>query len=242
MNTIEYDIKAIKQKTSECMQTATTQLLSYFDPSVTVEEVIKNVPVYVENGEKIGTSPGHLATYLAQQGYKTTVYMFDIELFDLSWDGESPAQIIDNLKKRQEGIPSNAWLSKYHHILVDGWELFVKEGGTFAQPSLSIQLLKDLVEKNPFLMMVNSTYLNHTFKQQYNKETDKFEEDTINGRSLTHAVTCAGYKEGSFLIIDPDPPKGQEQHRWIKEDHLIASIMAAQTESDNLLMVINRNR
>ncbi len=240
MNTIEYDIAAIKQKTSECMQTATTQLLSFFDPSVTVEEVIKNVPVYVENGEKIGTSPGHLAAYLAQLGYKTTVYMFDVELFDLSWNGESATNIVDKLKQRQNGIPSNAWLAKYHHILVDGWELFAKSGGEFAQPSLSVQLLKDLLQEHPFLMMVNSTYLNHTFKQQYNKETDTFEKDTVHGRSLTHAVTCAGYKEGSFLIIDPDPPKGEDQHRWIKEDHLIASIMAAQTESDNLLMVIDK--
>jgi len=240
MQEIEHQIVAIKQRPAECMQTATTQLLSFFDPSIHVEDVIKNVPVYIENGEKIGTSPGHLAAYLAQQGYKTTVYVFDVELFDPSWNGESSNKIIELLKQRQDGIPSNSWLARYHHVLIDGWELFVDSGGVFMQPSLSIKLLRDLVKDHPFLMMVNSTYLNHASKQQYNKETDKFEDDSINGRSLTHGVTCAGYKDGSFLIVDPDPPEGQDQHRWIKEDHLITSIMAAQTESDNLLVVIDR--
>jgi hypothetical protein len=240
MQDIEHKIVPIKQKPAECMQTAATQLLSFFNPSVLVEDVIKNVPVYVENGEKIGTSPGHLAAYLAQQGYKTTVYVFDVELFDLSWDGMPSSKIIELLKLRQAGIPTNSWLAKYHHILIDGWELFVNSGGTFTQPSLSTQLLRDLVNDHPFLMMVNSTYLNHTSKQQYNKAEDKFEDDFLNGRSLTHGVTCAGYKGGSFLIVDPDPPEGQDQHRWIKEDHLIASVMAAQTESDNLLIVIDK--
>ena len=223
------------------MQTAATQLLTYFDSSVRVEEVIKNVPVYVENGEKIGTSPGHLAAYLASQGFKTTVYIFDVELFDPSWEGESAGRIIERLTQRQLGIPTNSWLAKYHHILVDGWKLFAESGGSFAQPPLSTELLHSLLKTHPYLLMVNSTYLNHTAKQVYNRETDKFEDDTTRGRSLTHAVTCAGYKEGSFLIVDPDPPQGETQHRWIKADHLIASIMAAQTESDNLLMVIAKS-
>jgi hypothetical protein len=240
MQHIEHEVRAIAQKTSECMQTATTQLLSFFDPKVKVENVIKEVPVYVENGEKIGTSPGHLAAYLAQQGYKTTVYIFDVELFDPSWDGKPGDEIIKLLKERGDAVPTNSWLAKYKHVLIDGWKLFVKSGGTFKQPSLSIKLLHDLLVNHPFLLMVNSTYLNHTSKQKYDLATDKFIKDAIIGRSLTHAVTCAGYKDGTFLIVDPDPPKGEEQHRWIKSDHLIASVMAAQTESDNLLMVIDK--
>jgi hypothetical protein len=237
---INHSISAIKQRPAECMQTSATQLLSFFDPTVKVEDVIKEVPVYVENSEKIGTSPGHLGAYFVQKGYKTTVYIFDVELFDLSWESSSGIEIIKLLKRRQEYIPANSWLAKYHHILVDGWELFVKAGGSFAQPPLSKQLIIDLLTKSPILVMVNSTYLNHQSKQQYNKNEDKFEDDAIKGRSLTHGVTCAGYKDDKFLIVDPDPPAGIEQHRWIESDHLIASIMAAQTESDNLLMVIEQ--
>jgi hypothetical protein len=237
---IEHKITAIKQKTSECMQTATTQLLSFYDPGTTVEDVIKEVPVYVENGEKIGTSPGHLAAYLAQKGYKTTAFIFDVELFDLSWGNKSGDEIVNLLRERAKDIPANSWLAKYKHVLIDGWELFVKSGGTIKSPSLSVKLLQDLLVNHPFLLMVNSTYLNHVSKREYDKSSDKFVDDPIKGRSLTHAVTCAGYKEGGFLIVDPDPPKGEKHHRWIKEDHLIASVMAAQTESDNLLIVIDK--
>lgn len=221
------------------MQTTAAQVMSFFDPSVTVEQVITEVPVYVENGEKIGTSPGHLAAYFASQGYRTTVYMFDIELFDRSWKDLSAREVVANLHKRQPHIPANSWLAAYHHILVDGWELFAKSGGTFEFPVLSVQLLRNLLDTAPYLVSVSSTYLNQEAKQHYNKATDKFDPDPIQGRSLTHAVTCAGYKDGQFLIVDPDPPKGVEPHRWIAQDHLIASIMAAQTESDNFVVSVS---
>lgn len=231
-------IAAIKQNTAECMQTAATQLLSFYDPKVKVSDVINEVPIYIENGEKIGTSPGHLAAYFAQRGYDTTVYVFDTELFDRSWVDKPSTEVVDYLKQRQSAIPTNSWLSKYHHILVDGWDLFAQSGGKFAFAPISIELLHTLITEHPFLLMVNSTYLNGSSKQRFDPKSDSFINDSIQGRSLTHAVTCAGYKDNRFLIVDPDPPKNIEQHRWIAADHLIASVMSAQTESDNLLMVI----
>jgi len=240
MTSIEYDIKATKQKTSECMQTAATQLLTFFDPTVQLDDVINAVPLYIENGEKIGTSPGHLAAYFAQQGYKTTVYTFDVELFDCSWNDLTPAEVITQIKKRAEYIPSNSWLAAYKHVLIDGWELFVKSGGNFALPILSVELLYNLLANDPYLLMLNSTYLNHQAKSRYDKPSDKMIPDSLKGRSTTHTVVCAGYKDNKFLIVDPDPPKGINHHRWITQDHLIASIMSAQTESDNMLITIEK--
>lgn len=240
MTPIEHRLKPIKQNPAECMQTAATQVLSFFDPSITVEEVIKAVPIYIENGEKIGTSPGHLAAYFTQAGYKTTFYVFDVELFDRSWKDLSSEEVLAGLRKRQKHIPDNSWLAKYHHILVAGFELYVKSGGMFAFPPLSVKLLRDLLDDAPYLLMVNSTYLNQEAKHRYSQKTDTFEPDSITGRSLTHAVTCAGYKNDRFLIVDPDPPKGTMPHRWIAQDHLIASIMAAQTESDNFLIKVEK--
>ena len=241
MQPIEYDIKAIKQNTSECMQTAATQLISYFDPSITVQEVLTEVPIYIdENSDKIGTSPGHLASFFASRGYKTKTHIFDVELFDISWSGLSANEVIENLVKRQEHIPANSWLAKYHHILVDGWKVYVQKGGTFTFPALSSKLLHDLLLDGPLLVMVNSTYLNRSSKELYSIEIDKFVKDSFKGRSLTHAVTAAGYKDGKFLIVDPDPPEGLEQHRWIESDHMLASVMAAQTESDNFVISVSK--
>ncbi len=140
------------------------------------------------------------------------------------------------LRARQEHIPAHSWLSAYHHILVEGWELFAQSGGSFAFPDLTAQLLADRLADGPYLVMVNSTYLNREAKHRYDHELDKFVPDATRGRSLTHAVTCTGYRDERFLILDPDPPKGTPQRRWIGRDHLLVSIMAAQTESDNLLL------
>lgn len=234
---IQHNVKAIKQNAAECMQTATAQMLSFLEPSVTitVADVIREVPVYEENGEKIGTSPGHLASYIARHG-KTTVYTFDVELFDRTWSGLSSEQVVEKLRLRQQYIPSNSWLAKYAHILIDGWDAYAKAGGAFAFEPLSVQLLYKLLEVGPYILMVNSTYLNQSAKQMYHQEKDTFVDNDTQGRSLTHAVTCAGYKDGQFLIVDPDPPKGVDPYRWVAQDHLVASIMSAQTESDNLLI------
>ncbi|HIA91806.1 TPA: hypothetical protein EYO12_01660 [Candidatus Saccharibacteria bacterium] len=240
MQAIEHRVVSIHQDTAQCMQTAAAQLLSFFDPKITVDQVIKEVPVYEENGEKIGTSPGHLAAYFPAQGYGTISYIFDTELFDRSWGSLSAKEVVENLKLRQRHIPENSWLSRYHKVLVDGWELYVAKGGSFEFQNLNTKLLHSLLVDSPIFVTLNSTYLNQESKQLYDQETDKFQPDPIRGRSLTHGVTCTGYKDGDFLIIDPDPPVNQEQRRWVQSDHLIASIMAAQTESDNFLVKISK--
>ena len=241
MEPIEYDIIPIQQNTSECMQTAATQLISYFDSSISVQVVLDEVPVYIdERGEKIGTSPGHLASFFASRGYKTTTYIFDVELFDIGWAGVSESEVINNLVKRQAYIPDNSWLSKYHPILVDGWRLYVEKGGKFSFVGLNAKLVHSLLLKAPILVLVNSTYLNRASKQRYSIETDRFIPDSLRGRSVTHAVTVAGYKDNQFLIVDPDPPEGIDQHRWVESDHFLLSVMAAQTESDNLLISITQ--
>jgi len=240
MDPIEHQIKPIKQKPSECMQTAATQMLAYYDDSIILDDVLSEVPVHVENGEKVGTSPGHLASYFPKKGYKTKAYIFDVELFDRSWRGFSSEVIADNIRKREKYIPENSWLAKYHELITTGWELFAKEGGEFVLEPLRIDLLYRLLRDGPFLLMLNSTYLNQNARQKYDKDNDEFLDDPIQGRSFTHAVTCAGYKDGKFLIIGPDPPADINHNRWIDQDHLIVSIMSAQTESDNLLISISK--
>lgn len=239
MTPIEHKIQAIRQQTAECAQTAAAQTLSFFEPSITADQIVAAVPVYInERGEKVGTSPGHLAAYIANKGYTATAYIFDTELFDRSWQGMESAQVVQSLRRRQQHIPANAWLAKYHQVLVDGWEQFQQAGGRFEFPMLSVSLLRQLLDGGPLLTNVNSTYFNGGPKRRYDIAADAFVDDVIGGVSLTHTMTCAGYKDGKFLIIDPDPPEGTAQHRWENSDHVIASIMAAQTESINLLVAV----
>lgn len=239
MTPIEHQIKAIKQATGECMQTATAQMLSFFDASIDVDQVLAEVPVAVNGeGEKLGTSPGHIAAYCVRMGFKTTAYIFDTELFDRTWQGLSANDVVDELQLRQKYIPSHSWLAQYHQILVDGWQQFQQAGGDIALPFLESSLLRRLLDNGPFLVMVNATYLNGGSKRIYHKATDSFSDDPLRGVSMVHAVTCAGYSDGEFLIIDPEPPEDVGHERRIGRDHLLASIMSAQTESANLLIAV----
>lgn len=161
-----------------------------------------------------------------------------MELFDRSWHGSSPQDVLSGLRHRQEHISPSSWLAAYHHVLVDGWDLFVQAGGRFAFPRQDVHLLTGLLADGPYLVVLSSTYLNNAPKKRYNKSTDRFDSDAVAGRSVTHAVTCAGYRDDTFVLIDPEPPAGQPHRREIERDHLVAAIMAAQTESDNLLLTV----
>lgn len=237
MKPIQHDVPELGQRPAECMQTAATSLLRAVGLDITIDEVLTQVPVYVdEKGEKIGTSPGHLASYLALQNLSPTVYSFDTELFDRSWDSLASTQVVSSLKDRLPNIPDHSWLSKYAHILVDGWELFVNSGGKFRFVPLSNDLVMRELSKSPLYVMLNSTYLNGVSRQRYDVDKGRFVEDSSAGRSLTHSVVVSGFDGSDYIVVDPDPPAGEKVTRKVAPDHLLCSIMAAQTESDNLFI------
>ncbi len=239
MKRIQHDVPELGQRPAECMQTAATSLLRAVGLDITIDEVLAQVPVYIdEKGEKIGTSPGHLASFLGQQSLSPTVYSFDTELFDRSWDSFTPKQVVSSLKDRLPNIPDHSWLSKYAHILVDGWELFVSSGGKFRLVPLSNDLIMRELSNGPLYVMLNSTYLNGVSRQRFDVDEERFLDDSSAGRSLTHSIVLSGFNGSDYIVVDPDPPAGEKVTRKVSPDHLLCSIMAAQTESDNLFISV----
>jgi hypothetical protein len=242
MEPIKYDITPVQQATAECLQTATYQVLSWFqDNNKTLSDLTAEVQVSVDaNGNKLGTSIGHMATYVRLLGYKVTLHIFDVELFDRSWSSLSGDVLVDALKKRAEALPENHTIANVRDTVIPGYIAFLEYGGLTIFPVLSSHYLYSLLQKGPYVAIVNSTYLNGSPRKKYNPATDKYVDDAIHGQSLNHAVTIAGYQDSQFNIIDPEPPTGHEATRWIPAEHLIASIATAQTESDNMLITIEK--
>lgn len=242
MNPLQYQIVPVNQATAECLQTATFQALSWFqDNTKTLQDIVSGVHVSTDsNGNKVGTSIGHMATYIKLLGYDTTLHALDVELFDRTWGALSNKVMAEALTKRSESLPPYLPIARFKDIIVPGYVAFLEYGGHIVFPTLSSKYLYELLQQGPFVAMLSSTYLNHSIRQSYNPETDKFIDDAIHGRSLTHAVTVAGFKDGSFNIIDPEPPRGYENSRWVEAEHLIASIATAQVESDNMLLSFSK--
>lgn len=242
MKPLAYQITPVRQATSQCLQTAVFQALSFFpDNTKSLDDIVAGVQVSVdENGNKVGTSIGHMATYIKLLGYNVHLHVFDVELFDRSWGALNNKVLAEALAKRRDNLPTRLYIHADKDAIVEGYIAFLEYGGKMSFPQLSSQYLYDLLAQGPFVAMLSSTYLNRAIHQTYNKATDKFIDDAIRGRSVTHAVTVAGYQDGQFNIIDPQPPEGIEQSRWIPAEHLIASIATAQTESDNILLSISK--
>ncbi|OQX51014.1 hypothetical protein B5M47_02220 [candidate division CPR3 bacterium 4484_211] len=86
MRAIDYDILIIKQGFQVCVQANAAQILRFYSINKTVEEIKKEVPVYVSReGKRLGSSIGHIATYFINQGFEVTIHTVDLEIFDRSW-------------------------------------------------------------------------------------------------------------------------------------------------------------
>jgi hypothetical protein len=238
---IVYDVPPIRQRPSECMQTAAAMLLRWHDADISVDDVLAEVPVYVENGVKIGTAPGHIGAYACSRGYPATARIFDMQLFDRSWQHEqlSPQDVLARLRQRAPAIPHFYWQSKYSAPVLDGWEKFVAAGGTFSFEPLTTDLLYRCLQTGPFFAMLSSTVLNQEAKRRYDPSLGSKVPDDIAGDSSTHGVICSGYRGGNFLLTDPSPRAGQEPLREAAPDVLVEAISTAVIQSANLLLTVH---
>ena len=101
---INHDVKLqIQSSSSNCVQTATSQLVSFFHKQLTPETIEQSIPIRrTEDGKPLGTLLPDIGRYLMTQGFLATVHVFDIQIIDRSWTGMSQAEILNELKVLQK--------------------------------------------------------------------------------------------------------------------------------------------
>lgn len=228
-----------KQGPNDCAQTSASVLLAALGQPMSVEDIKKDVPVFINaKGEEIGTSWPHLAAFLKTKGNDVTMHATDIELLDRSWATLSPDEIIERLHERKKHIRHAYHGTDVIEAYVDGYEQFLKAGGRIVFPILTEGYLHQLLLKDPFIAAVSYNYLNSGPKKVFDQKKRQWSTDDISGRTTTHAVVVAGYDSGKFLIIDADQPSVEAGTRWLDAGHLIGAICLAETEWDNILITV----
>ena len=224
---ISHKVVLVQQGIQECVQASTVQLIKYYGYNKNLEEVKKEVPVYVNNdGVKQGTSLGHIATYFQTVGLKTTLHTSDIIVFDKTWGNLDNQRLISNLELRKEYVKHGIYDSDTINLIVSGYIDFLKAGGTISMPIVDTAYLLKYLAKGPLYMIVSYNVLNNCAKYEYGGE----KQDSIKGIPSTHAAIISGYESGMFEIVDPDFEYGG--YRKVNESLLIASYYQAQTDMD----------
>lgn len=239
MDEIVYDVPLVKQGVVECLPSSATQLLNFYGVPVTFDEVKKDVPLYVTpDGKPVGTSTGHMGAYLLEKGFSVTFHTVDIEIFDPSWVRLSSKELITKLQERRKYLQHSRYNDDMLDVIVDGYILFLEKGGKITFKIVDEEYLHTQLQQGPCILQVSYNFLNNCPKYYYNSEHKAYVQDAIQGHPTTHAVVVSGYKDGKFVIVDPDFEYGGV--REIAAGRLIGAFYLAETDWDPILITVEK--
>lgn len=237
---INHKVPLIRQGLLQCVQASTAQLLQAYGIQKTIEEIREEVPVYISSlGIPLGSSLGHIASYMITQGYQVTIHTVDTEIFDKSWESLTKEEIVLRLKERRKYVRHSRYEEEALNAIFDGYIQFLKSDGKIIYPIVDERYIVELLKKGPVFCVVNYNFLNEVARGKFDRKTNAFVRDSIAGSPSTHAVVIAGYDEGVFTIVDPDSELGGV--RKFAAGHLLGAFYLAQTDFDCILITLQKS-
>lgn len=237
MNTIRHQITPHLQPTNNrCGYAALATLLSHYDKSFSVEELISKVPQPKDNlGKTYGSLTAQLADWCQTEGLQVTMFASDMYVLDLSWKSYDSNKLLQRLikvhDKRTSPLLDKYWMGMYEQAYID----FLEHGGELqVKQFISSDLLLKLLQKGPIFVNVCSAVSSGNGRTVSPKLRSSIPDD-IHGTIVTHSVVAYGInKAGNFLIADP----------WygdviLSPEELVLSIAAAQIECDNQIFILD---
>ncbi len=215
-----------------CGPTSLHSVYRYYDREITLEKVIDEVG-YLEGG---GTLAVLLGIHALGEGFKATIYTYNLNVFDPTWAGLQSEELIEKLKLQTE-IKDDLRLQ----MATDSYIEFLESGGVIKQQVLNSALIRKYLKAGkPILSGVNATYLYNCAREVHRNEL--YEYDDVAGFSAGHFVVLCGYDRETRMVLVADPlhdnPAFNNPYYEVKADKLINSIMLGIMTYDANLLVI----
>jgi len=230
----------IQTTSSNCVQTSTSQFLTFYGLSISPESIEKNIPVRTNaEGKPMGTLFADIGSWLIKShNLKVKMHVFDVQIIDRTWSSLSQADLLVEMEKaKKEGISTA--LTPYASMLIDSYVNYLQNGGVVDVAKCTNKLLQSLLTKGPVLAIINFNYMYDYPRSSYSKSIKNYVADTIDGKVIEHAIVLTGFDGNTYYYNDPDSEKGG-QHQ-VNEDVLIGAICTAQLNSDNYLLTVQSN-
>lgn len=219
-----------------CGPTSLQAIYNHYGLNLPLDDVIHSV----ERSHSGGTLAPMLGKHALLHGFKTTIYINSLNIFDPTWfeHGEAVAStLLQKLNaqmryKRTKGVlqASRAYME------------YVALGGAIRFKTVSVQLLKEYFTQNiPILTGLSATYLYGSARERYSKKGESFYDD-IKGTPCGHFVVLCGYDDRKRLIVVADPhrenPLSQNNYYRVSSNRLINAIMLGVLTYDANLLII----
>lgn len=235
------DIKINSQPDDEtCGATCLHAIYNYYNLSSSLTEIIKNV----ERSMSGGTLAPYLGQHALQEGFDSTVYVNNLNVFDPSWfkHGEvSSEKLIAKLEAQIQ--------YKQDPCIVQSsiaYQQYVKMGGIVLFRTLNVKLLQNYFkQKIPILTGLSATYLYSSAREHFTPEGISIYDD-IRGTPCGHFVVLCGYDEKKKRVVVADPhrenPLSHNNYYTVSSHHLINAILLGVLTYDANLLIIQPKR
>ncbi|MFC3908650.1 C39 family peptidase [Legionella dresdenensis] len=219
-----------------CGPTSLHAIYRYYGHDIPLEHLIRNV----ERSLSGGTLASMLGKHALQQGFRTTLYVNNLSIFDPSWFDKGigcPETIMRKLRAQMKYKRTKSMLqaSKAYYN-------YVEAGGEICFRTLSVKLLKEYFSQNiPILTGLSATYLYRSPREVFTPEGVAMYDD-IRGTPCGHFVVLCGYDEQNRLIVVADPhrenPLSHNNRYTVSSARLINAIMLGVLTYDANLLII----
>ena len=211
-----------------CGPTCLHAVYRYFNDSISLQTVIKEVPS-LKGGGTLGVM---LANHALARGYRATIYTYNLMVFDPTWFLPG-ANIKSKLSARLE-ITGNA----KQKSAIKAYLHFIAAGGKIAFEDPKRELLRRFLKsERPVLTGLNSTFLYRA--KRVNQAS--MEDDDIAGEVDGHFVVLSGYdrERKTIHILDPYDENPYSEHSYdVPIDRVIGSILLGVMTYDANFLII----
>lgn len=194
----------------------------------------------VERAHSGGTLASLLGKHALARGFKATLYVNNLSVFDPTWfqDGSAKPEVL--IKKLTTQM---RYKTTRHFIQASsGYLNFVKMGGVIRFETLTKKLLRTFFEREvPVLTGLSATYLYQSKREKSSKGGISVYDD-IRGKPCGHFVVLCGYDEVEKTVIVADPhrenPLSHDNYYHVNIQRLINAILLGVLTYDANLLII----
>jgi hypothetical protein len=231
MNTkLQFDIQQ-QPDDATCGPTCLHAVYAYYGDCVDLAKVIQETPKLAGGG----TLASLLAGHALRRGYATTLYSFNLRVFDPTWAKLPTGQLLAKLTGRLA-----CSRSERRKRAVQAYMDVLEHGGRILFDDLSADLIERfLTQSKPILTGLSATYL-----YQCSRELDgaKLEFDDVRGEPQGHFVVLCGYDERTREVLVADPlepnPVNKDHFYSIPIDRVLCAILLGVLTYDGNLLLI----
>jgi len=212
-----------------CGPTCLHAVYRFFGDDLPIEQILREVRPH----ESRGTLAVLLAQHALERGYKATLWVYALDIFDPTWF--RPGVDVRQKLANQMIVKSSERLQ----FVSREYLRFLELGGELRYEELNPEMLRRLLEPGtPILTGLSATYLYGCAREVDDGERTYY--DDVRGAATGHFVVLYGYHPDTREVLVADPlrenPAFGDQHYSVGAHRLVGAIMLGVVTYDGNLL------